>query len=86
MPTASKGRSEGRREWLGPGLEVKPLGPRIGGGGSSLPKGQLEGFVEEVALSWALKLGAEHFSGKRREKGVLEVSFPPATKFYLSTN
>lgn len=60
--------------------------PGSGGGGSSLPKGQLEGFVEEVALSWALKLGAEHFSGKRREKGVLEVSFPPATKFYLSTN
>lgn len=24
--------------------------------GPSLPKGKLEGFVEEVALSWALKL------------------------------
>lgn len=39
--------------------------------GPSLPRETLEDFLEEVVLSWASKLGGEHFNGKRREKRIL---------------
>ena len=81
----AKAEVRGSKSGWGPGLEVKPLGPRITGGSLS-SQGKTGRLRGGGGPELGLEAGAEHFSGKRREKGVLEVSFPPATKFYLSTN
>ena len=81
VPTKNKAEGKDSKRGWGPGLRLSLSAQPGSAMGPSLPRGTLEDFLEEVALSWALKLGAEHFNGKRREKRILGVSLPPATRF-----